>query len=77
MSDLLKKLFAADQSVPIDGLVTGKKSAGVWLIKDRLGRTMTAKSDETWRPGVDWVTVQAGRIVARARRRGKIKRYEV
>ncbi len=77
MSDILKKIFAKPAGVPVDGLITGKKTAGYWTITDRLGRTMTAKSDELWRPGVDWVTVQDGRIIARAKRRGKIQVYKV
>ena len=78
MSDaILKKLFAPPFGTPIDGLVTGKKTAGTWLITDRIGRTMTAISTDTWRPGVDWVTVQDGRIIARSKRRGTIPVYEV
>lgn len=77
MADLLKKLFAPPTGVAVDGLVVARKSAGYWLVRDRLQRLMTAKSTETWKPGADWVTVQDGRIVARAVKRGKIKEYEV
>jgi hypothetical protein len=76
-NEIVKKIFAADTTVPIDGLVVGRKAAGLWLIRDRLGKTITARSDLAWRPNVDWVTVQSGRIVARAQRRGEIQKYEV
>jgi hypothetical protein len=76
-NEIVKKIFAPDTTVPVDGLVIGRKAAGLWLIRDRLGKTITAKSDATWRPNVDWVTVQSGRIIARAMRRGEIQTYEV
>ena len=74
---ILKKLFAPPSGVPIDGMITGKKTAIIWIVTDRIGRQMNAISTDTWRPGVDWVTVQDGRIIARAKRRGKIQVYEV
>ena len=78
MSDeLLSKIFRQPAGVPADGMVSGKKGPGLWSVTDRMGRTMTAISDEQWRPGVDWVTVQDGRIIARARRRAAIQVYKV
>ena len=77
MSDVLERIFAKPSGVPVDGLVTGRRDAGSWLVEDRLGRTLVASSAESWRPGVDWVTVQDGRIIARAMRRDKIQEYRV
>ena len=76
-SEIVKKIFAADTTVPVDGLVIGRKTAGLWLVRDRQDRIITARSESTWRPMVDWVTVQSGRIIARARARGIIQTYEV
>lgn len=76
-NEIVRKIFAADTTVPVDGLVISRKAAGLWLVRDRMGKTITAKSEATWRPGVDWVTVQSGRIIARAQRRGEIQTYEV
>ena len=74
---LLKNIFAKPSGIAIDCLVTGKKSADLWLVTDRVGRSSTAISTDTWRPGIDWVTVQDGRIIAQARRRSVIPIYEV
>jgi len=76
-NEIVKKIFRPDSTVPVDGLVISRKAAGLWLVRDRLGKVITARSDATWRPMVDWVTVQSGRIVARAQRRGEIQTYEV
>jgi len=76
-NEIVKKIFRADTTVPLDGLVIARKAAGLWLVRDRMGKVVAARSETTWRPGVDWVTVQSGRIVARAQRRGDIQSYEV
>ena len=76
-NEIVKKIFRADSTEPIDGLVIARKAAGLWQVRDRLGKVITARSDATWRPNVDWVTVQSGRIVAAARSRGEIQTYEV
>lgn len=74
---ILKKLFTKPSGVAVDCQVTGKKSTDLWLVTDRVGRSSTAISTDTWRPGIDWVTVQDGRIVGRAKRRGEIQVYAV
>lgn len=76
-NEVIKKIFSKDQTVQIDGLVIGKKAAGIWKVRDLQGKIIFARSDATWRPNEDWVTVQAGRIVARSARRGEVQTYYI
>ncbi len=77
MNDVLNRVFAKPTGVPVDGVVSSRKGNNLWAVTDRLGRVFIAKSTEDWRLGIDWVTVQDGRIIDRAKRRGPIKEYKV
>ncbi len=76
INDAIKKIFKQDET-QIDCLVVHRKSVGIWVVRDIIGREMTVRSDEVWRPAVDWVTVQSGRIVSKTKSRDGVQRFNI
>jgi hypothetical protein len=74
---IIKVLFADDPARQYRAQVIARLTAGRWRVRDEAGRLAIVTSDQEWRPGLDWVNVQAGRIVGRAAIAATINVYEV
>jgi len=74
---ILKNLFAEDPAKQTRGQVMSKIGPGLWRVRADNGHIAAVTSDRDWQPGIDWVVIQGGRIIARATAAREINVYEV